>query len=488
MNEEIFPPPSQLEADNIPQYSVSEISGSIKRVLEGAFGRIRVRGEITEFKKYSSGHMYFSLKDEGGKIAAVIWRGVASRLKLTPENGLEVVATGKISSYGERSSYQLMVDMLDYAGEGAILARIERLRLKLAEEGIFDEAHKRPLPFLPNVIGVITSLQGAVLHDIQITLARRFSRHLIIWPVAVQGAGAAEQIAAAVEGFNIMAEKEAIPRVDLLIVARGGGSLEDLMAFNDEAVVRAVAASHIPVISAVGHETDTTLIDFVADRRAPTPTAAAEIAVPIYTDLLADLTQKQARLMGGIGKTLQQAHLRLSRMESALPDLPAILQGFRMRLDDRSHRLGLALPILIERKKTQLERSGKELIGSFQGIERNRHKVFLLHARLEGAMQGCLQLAERKYQRCSLAPSLLQMVLRHSQARLQTASSVLEATSPLAVLSRGYVAVKNISGKMVVAAKGIRAGAKLILVFADGKKTVTVQKDPAKNAQQNLEL
>lgn len=308
---------------NVPEYSVSEISGAIRRTLEGTFGRVRVRGEITEFKRYPSGHLYFSLKDERGKISGVVWRGSVSRLGLVPENGLEIIATGKISAYGERSSYQLVVERMEYAGEGALLARIERLRLKLAEEGLFDAGRKRPLPLLPRVIGVVTSAQGAVLHDICTTLLRRFPRPVLVWPVAVQGEGAAAQITAAINGFSALDGSGDVPRPDVLIVARGGGSLEDLMAFNDEAVVRAAAASSIPLISAVGHETDTTLIDFASDRRAPTPTAAAELAVPVRTEMLAELEHRGARALGALSRMLQAARLRLDRAAAALPDLPA---------------------------------------------------------------------------------------------------------------------------------------------------------------------
>ncbi|NVN42046.1 exodeoxyribonuclease VII large subunit, partial [Ameyamaea chiangmaiensis] len=318
---------------NVPDYTVSEISGAIKRTLEGAFGRVRVRGEITEFKRYPSGHLYFSLKDEGGKIASVVWRGSVSRLGLVPENGLEIIASGRISAYGERSSYQLVIDRMEYAGEGALLARIERLRLRLAEEGLFDAARKRAIPFLPRLIGVVTSAQGAVLHDIRTTVSRRFPRSLLIWPVAVQGEGAAAQIAVAIAGFDALRPGGAVPRPDVLIVARGGGSLEDLMAFNDESVLRAAAACRIPLISAVGHETDTTLIDFVSDRRAPTPTAAAEMAVPMRAELLADLAHRAARLDNGLGRVMQGLRMRLERAGGRLPDLPRLLDTARMRLD-----------------------------------------------------------------------------------------------------------------------------------------------------------
>ncbi|WP_270938049.1 exodeoxyribonuclease VII large subunit, partial [Falsiroseomonas oryzae] len=285
-------------SNNIPEFSVSEISGAVRRTLEGAFGRVRVRGEITECKRYPSGHIYLSLKDENAKLESVVWKTSVPRLSVQPENGVEVIATGRLTTYADRSKYQLVIDRLEYAGEGAMLARIEKLRVKLAAEGLFEESRKRRLPALPRVVGVVTSEAGAVIQDIRTTIARRFPRWIILWPVPVQGQGAAERIAAAIAGFGELPPDGPIPRPDVLIVARGGGSLEDLMAFNEEVVVRAAAACPIPLISAVGHETDTTLIDFAADRRAPTPTAAAELAVPARAELLAALDQTGARLRG----------------------------------------------------------------------------------------------------------------------------------------------------------------------------------------------
>src|SRR5580698_7845740 len=340
---------------NLPEFTVSEISGAIKRTLEGEFGRVRVRGEITELKKYPSGHIYFSLKDEGAKLSGIVWRTSVARLGLTPENGVEVIATGRISAYGERSSYQMIVERMEYAGAGALLARIEALRVRLAAEGLFDASRKLPLPVLPRVIGVVTSERGAVIQDIRTTILRRFPRHLLVWPVAVQGEGAAQQIADAIAGFDAMPEGGPVPRPDVLIVARGGGSLEDLMAFNEEIVLRAAAACRIPLISAVGHETDTTLIDFVSDRRAPTPTAAAEMAVPARADMVADLEHKAARLIGGLNRLAQTCRLRLSRAERGLPDVPTLLGGARQRMDDRAERLVMALPNLLARRRTALD-------------------------------------------------------------------------------------------------------------------------------------
>ncbi len=372
MNDLLTPPPTTnppatnalpagAPATNVPEYTVSEISGAVKRTLEGAFGRVRVRGEITEFKRYPSGHLYFSLKDEGGKISGVVWKGAVSKLGLQPENGVEVIATGRVSSYGERSSYQLIVERMEYAGAGALLARIETLRLKLAGEGLFGEDRKRRLPVLPAVVGVVTSAQGAVLQDIKTTVLRRFPRPILVWAVPVQGEGAAAKIAAAIAGFDRIAAGGPIPRPDVLIVARGGGSLEDLMAFNDEGVVRAAAACRIPLISAVGHETDHTLIDLASDRRAPTPTAAAELAVPSRTELAANIAQEAARLAAGLHRMVQERQLRLERAARGLPDLAALADTARQRLDDRAGRLALAVPNLLAARRAGLDRAARGL-------------------------------------------------------------------------------------------------------------------------------
>src|SRR5271166_1842456 len=343
---------------NIPEYTVSEISGAVKRTLEGSFGRVRVRGEITELKRHSSGHFYFALKDDGAKIAAIVWKFSATRLGMAPENGVEVVASGRISSYPERSSYQLIIDRLEYAGAGALLMRVELLRQRLAAEGLFDAACKVAIPLLPRVVGVITSEQGAVIHDIRTTIERRFPRTILLWPVPVQGEGAAAGIAGAIRGFD--AQRGAL-RPDVLIVARGGGSLEDLMPFNEEIVLRAVADCRIPIISAVGHETDTTLIDHVADCRAPTPTAAAELAVPARAELLANLHQVIARLAAALHRQTQEQRLRLGRAERGLPDLPGLLGNARQRLDDRAERMVVAIRNLFLAHRATLARAEREI-------------------------------------------------------------------------------------------------------------------------------
>ncbi|GAN72299.1 exodeoxyribonuclease VII large subunit [Acetobacter syzygii] len=452
---------------NVPEYTVSEISGAIRRTLEGSFSRVRVRGEITEFKRYPSGHIYFSLKDEQGKISGVVWRGSVSRLGLVPENGLEIIATGKVSAYGERSSYQLIVERMEYAGEGALLARIERLRLKLGEEGLFDPARKRPLPLLPRVIGVVTSPQGAVLHDICTTLKRRFPRPVVVWPVPVQGEGAAAQIVAAINGFSALDGKGAVPRPDVLIVARGGGSLEDLMAFNDEGVVRAAAACSIPLISAVGHETDTTLIDFASDRRAPTPTAAAEMAVPVRSELLADIEHRAARAMGALARQMQTARLRLDRAAASLPDLPALMQTARMQLDDRSRRLDVALPALVQRRKADLVAVERHMPAVETLLSGRRTRVVVLAGAFQSGMQHTLQRQEVRLGRSRVSSAPLMALLRERRIALAGMVGQLEAVSPQAVLARGYALV-TADGHPVTKAAGLKVGQQVELTFGDG--------------------
>jgi exodeoxyribonuclease VII large subunit len=461
---------------NIPEYTVSDLSGAIKRTLEGAFGRIRVRGEITELKQYGSGHTYLSLKDEGGKVRAVIWKSALGRLGLKPENGVEVIATGKISAYGDRSEYQLVIDRLEYAGAGALLARIELLRQRLAAEGLFDAARKQPIPRLPTTIGVITSAGGAVLHDIITTIGRRFPRPILLWPVAVQGLGAAEQIAAAIAGMDRL-PAGGVPRPDVLIVARGGGSLEDLMAFNDEAVLRAAAACRLPLISAVGHETDTTLIDFVSDRRAPTPTAAAEMAVPARSELLADLAQTSARLASGLDRALQGGRARLAAAGASLPDLPGILANARMRLDDRAQRLELALPNLLAARLAALARAERHIPDPHALIAARRAAVDVSGLRLLGALRAGVQSHRAAALRVlpRLTAAGIAQRLRDQRAQLDVLAARLDGASYERVLARGFALVRDASGHAVTRAADIRPASRLLLRFADGEARVVAE-------------
>jgi exodeoxyribonuclease VII large subunit len=497
---------------NVPEYTVSEISGAVKRTLEGNFGRVRVRGEITELKRYPSGHIYFSLKDEGAKLAGVVWKTAVSRLGMVPENGVEVIATGRISAYGERSSYQLIVERMEYAGAGALLARIELLRVRLAAEGLFDADRKRKLPVLPSVIGVVSSERGAVIQDIRTTLTRRFPRTLLLWPVPVQGEGAAVRIAAAIAGFDALPVGGPVPRPDVLIVARGGGSLEDLMAFNEEIVIRAAAACRIPLISAVGHETDTTLIDFVSDRRAPTPTAAAELAVPARSDMVADLEHKAARLIGGLNRVTQDRRLLLSRAERGLPDLPALLGTARQRLDDRAERLVLALPNLVDKRRTALvaverrlpdlpamilawrervQERGVRLILALPNLVAIRRSTLdlcghKLVACLRQSVAGIHNRANRTLGRLSDAP--LRSALREARARLDGTGARLESVSPLAVLQRGYALVSDPAGHPLTSAGAVKPGTRLRLRFADGEVGATADRGRKVDQQGQLPL
>ena len=481
---------------NVPEFTVSEISGAVKRTLETAFARVRVRGEITEVRAYASGHVYFALKDEDSKLRAVAWKGQVPRLGLRPEDGLEVIATGKMSSYPGRSDYQLIVDRLEYAGAGAMLARIEKLRLRLAAEGLFADDRKRRLPLLPELVGVVTSPQGAVLHDIRTTIARRFPRPILLWPVPVQGEGAAGRIAAAIASMGLLPVNGPFRRPDVLIVGRGGGSLEDLMAFNDESVVRAAANCSIPLISAVGHETDNTLIDLAADRRAPTPTAAAEMAVPSRIELAATVAQHDARLASGLHRVAQEQRLRLGRAERGLPDLPGLLGLARQRLDDRVLRLGLALPNLLESRRARLGRAERALPDPRGLVAEARQTLTESSASLGLSLLAFLaawrdvlgrvdrrmptpralmdrrrSAATRTLARLSIAP--VQASLRERRAVLEGLGARLEGVSPLAVLARGYVLVTDEAGQPVTRAAGVKTGERLRLRFGDGEVGAT---------------
>ena len=342
-------------AANVAEYSVSEISAALKRTVEDAYGYVRVRGEISGFRgPHSSGHCYFSLKDDKARLEAVVWRGTLSRLKFKPEEGVEVVATGKLTTFAGQSKYQIVIEALEPAGVGALMALLEARRKALAAEGLFDEARKQPLPYLPRVIGVVTSPTGAVIRDILHRLADRFPTRVLVWPVRVQGETSAAEVAAAIAGFNALPEGGAMPRPDLLIVARGGGSLEDLWSFNEEIVVRAAAASAIPLISAVGHETDFTLIDYAADVRAPTPTAAAEMAVPVRSELIETVGDLGGRLAGAALRLIETNRRELRAAARALPRAEDLFAMPRRVFDELASRIGRALTANTRAHRTQL--------------------------------------------------------------------------------------------------------------------------------------
>jgi exodeoxyribonuclease VII large subunit len=452
---------------NLPEYTVSEISQAVKRTLEGSFERVRVRGEISGFKRHSSGHCYLTLKDADAAIDGVCWRGTAQRLAIRPEDGMEVVVSGRVTTYPGRSKYQLVIDAMELAGEGALLKMIEDRRKRLAAEGLFDAARKRPLPFLPDVIGVITSPTGAVIRDIVHRLAERFPRRVLLWPVIVQGDGAAEQIAAAIEGFNGLSAGGPVPRPDVLIVARGGGSLEDLMAFNEEIVVRAAASSRIPLISAVGHETDTTLIDHAADRRAPTPTAAAEMAVPVRAELMADLKRDDRRLVQALVRSVAECRARLTALARGLGDPKRLVEDKRQRLDDWGDRLHLGLRNWVHQR------------GSRLGESAGRLKAF-------GAALSRL-VARDRAQTGSLGPRLDRCVASYVERLgrdLAGCGKLLDSFSYERVLERGFVLATDAAGRPVPAAAETRQGMSLKLRFHDGTAGAVVTESPSpKRAQ-----
>lgn len=418
--------------DNAGALSVSEISGMLKRHVETGFSRVRIRGEISGFKRPASGHLYLSLKDEGARIDGVMWKGTTNRLAFIPGDGIEVIASGKLTTYPGRSSYQIVIDSMEIAGEGALLAMLEKLKARLTAEGLFDPATKRPLPFMPRIIGVVTSPTGAVIRDILHRLADRCPTRVIVWPVLVQGNGAASQIAAAVNGFSAMQGPD---RPDLVIIARGGGSIEDLWAFNEEPVVRAVAGCTIPTISAIGHETDTTLCDFAADVRAPTPTAAAERAVPVRAELLAGLQSMQARSLRAIGRYAERANERLDATARRLPTLDSLLGPQRQRTDDLGERLKRGLGRRAADASTEL-------------------------ARAAGALR----------------PALLSQRLTVARARLDQLWRVAVTLNPDNVLKRGYARVEKRGGGTVMSAKEARAAGALSLRFADGAVDAKVER------------
>jgi len=436
---------------NVPEFSVSEISMAVKRTLEGTFERVRVRGEISGFKRAASGHLYMALKDENAVLDAVCWRGNAGRLAIAPEDGMEVIAVGRITSYPGRSKYQIVVESLELAGEGALLKLLEDRRRKLAEEGLFDEARKRALPFLPDVIGVITSPTGAVIRDILHRLADRFPRRVLVWPVLVQGEGAAEQVAAAIRGFNAFAEGGNIPRPDLLIVARGGGSLEDLWAFNEEVVVRAAAESAIPLISAVGHETDTTLIDYAADRRAPTPTAAAEMAVPVRRELLIQTGELERRLLGAATRMVTERRERLDGLGRGLVDPKRLLEDMTQRLDERAERLRNCWNAFIKDRQARIDHLRASL----------PHPRQLLAVKAE-------QLSGPAARLDYIRPRLLSDRARE----IDGLNRVLESVSYKKVLQRGYAVVRGPDGA-ITKPDDVTPGLALELEFATGRAAAT---------------
>ena len=465
-----------MPPDNTPEFSVSEISVALKRTVEERFDHVRVRGEVSRPARPKSGHLYFTLKDERSVLDAVCWRGTANRLSIQPEEGMEVVVTGRLTTYAGSSKYQIVVEQLDLAGEGALLKLLEERRKRLAAEGLFAEEVKRPLPYLPSVIGVVTSPTGAVIRDILHRLADRFPRHVLLWPVSVQGEKAAEQVAAAIAGFNALAPGGSIPRPDLLIVARGGGSLEDLMAFNEEIVVRAVAAGTIPLISAVGHETDTTLIDFVADRRAPTPTAAAEMAVPVRADLLADLAEKERRRQASIARILRDRRTQVDGLARAIARPKQMLEGPAQRLDHLSLRLERAAIGRLDALRARLAEQVARLVHPRQRLAERTRLLRLMADRLDPAIvtrritESDRRLAEQSER---LSRGMRGLMVRTAD-RLERASSLLESFSYRRVLDRGFAVVRAEDGAALTSTAALKPNRPIRLELADGQRGAVV--------------
>ena len=473
-----------VEGVNSPEFSVTELSGAIKRVIEGEFSHVRIKGEVGRVSRPRSGHIYLDLKDDKSVINGVIWKGVAGRLQTQPEEGMEVVATGRVTTFGGQSKYQIVIEDIKPAGMGALMALLEKRKTMLSAEGLFEESRKRALPYLPDVIGVVTSPSGAVIRDILHRLRDRFPRKVLIWPVAVQGAKCAPEVVRAIEGFNALQIGGAMPRPDLLIVARGGGSVEDLWGFNEESVARAAAASNIPLISAVGHETDTTLIDFVSDKRAPTPTAAAELAVPVRIELMAWLDRQSARMTTSLSGGLQRRSQRLLDLSRALPRLETLLDGPRQRLDTTGARLGPALMSGVQRRKVRLSEAagGLRPVAMQRMIGNERRRLDALSARMGPALARCVSIDQRRQAVAAMA----QRVADAGQQRVNAARNKIESMDRLrltlgyeATLSRGYAVVRS-DGDVVTTKRAADKAQELEIQFADGRSVVGGKSAPTR--------
>lgn len=500
---------------NAAEYTVSEISGALKRTVEDVFGNVRVRGEISGYRgPHSSGHAYFALKDDRARLDAVVWKGTMSRLKFRPEEGMEVIATGKLTTYPGKSNYQIVIDNLEPAGAGALMALLEERKRRLQAEGLFDTGRKRLLPFMPRVIGVVTSPTGSVIRDIIHRIKDRFPLHILVWPVRVQGETSGAEVTAAVNGFNALAWDGAIQRPDLLIVARGGGSLEDLWGFNDEALARAVAASGIPVISAVGHETDWTLIDLVADVRAPTPTGAAEIAVPVKADLEATLASLGARLKAAVLRNFERKRQAARAAARALPSPDQLLALPRRRLDEATSRLGRGLLVSTERKRARFfavkltpamlsqriaeaRRTNERNLLRAQGalralararraelnraadqlpkcarasLQRHKQQLAMLQGRITIEPTARRQRVQRDLLTALTRRGTQAVVLRleRLRGRVIQADRLMASLSHKAVLARGFALVRDADGAVIKQASDVASGMALSLEFADG--------------------
>ena len=447
---------TEPEDSNARAYSVSELAFALKKTIEDAYGFVRLRGELSKVTFHGNGHVYLDLKDDRASISGVIWKGQVGALAIRPETGLEVIVTGRVTTYPGRSQYQIVIETMEAAGVGALLAQLERLKAKLAAEGLFEASRKRPLPAMPGVVGVITSPTGAVIRDILHRIRERWPCRVIVWPVVVQGDQAAAQVRAAIEGFGALAAGGAIARPDLIIVARGGGSVEDLWPFNDEDLARAAAASPIPLISAVGHETDTTLIDFVSDRRAPTPTAAAEMATPVFAELAASLADYQRRMIQCGARMIDHRRARLSAAVGGLPRPGDLLAIAAQRLDLAASRLGAALQ---------------------KNLAAHRHDLVALAAPLKPVLlQRPIQVKSERLAALAsrLAPAARRRIERSGEA-LAGLEKLRLSFNPDRPLTRGFARVHHGDGRLVRAAAALTAGEAVKLVFGDGGRNAVIE-------------
>jgi exodeoxyribonuclease VII large subunit len=474
---------------NAPAYSVSELSAALKRTLESAYGYVRLRGEISKVTRHGNGHIYLDLKDENACIAGVVWKGNVRGLKAQPEQGLEVIVTGKITTFAPRSSYQIIIETMEHAGVGALLAQLERLKEKMRAEGLFEAARKKPLPSMPLVVGVVTSPTGAVIRDILHRIRDRWPVHVMVWPVVVQGPDAAAQVGAAVRGFNAFTPGHPLPRPDILIVARGGGSIEDLWPFNDEALARTVAASAIPLISAVGHETDTTLIDFVSDRRAPTPTAAAEIATPVLADLKAAVLDYARRMTRCTEHALETRRSRLAA--ARLPRETELVGPRAQRFDLAASRLEAALERNAGVHERQLTAAAARLTPGLLDRPRRlkQDRLAELSRRLDAAAGRAAEAAERRARLPELAGRMgqaLERRLGREADRLRRIEQLRVSLDPNRPLELGFARVHRGDGGLVRRAGELGPGEAIRLVFADGDRGAVVEgaarPKPAKTA------
>ncbi|QHQ34994.1 exodeoxyribonuclease VII large subunit [Algicella marina] len=496
--------------ENAPEFTVAEISGAIKRTVEGAFQRVRVRGELGRVSRPASGHLYLDLKDDRAVLSGVIWKGTAQRLATRPEEGMEVIATGRLTTFPGQSRYQMIIENIAPAGAGALMAMLEKRKAELEAQGLFAAERKQPIPYLPEVVGVVTSPSGAVIRDILHRLRDRFPRKVLVWGVRVQGQGSAEEIAAAIEGFNSLTSGGAVPRPDVLIVARGGGSVEDLWSFNEEIVVRAAADSEIPLISAVGHETDTTLIDFASDRRAPTPTAAAEMAVPVRADLIAHVATLEARRRKAFSRLLDDRRQRLRDLSRALPRPDAIIGERNQRYDGVAPRLDLALRSYAQQKRIALVSGpgGRFAPSLLSGtLSRQRDGLRQRDAALSSSLVRRVERASDRLGRIQLNPRGLKTAvstqvegLERIRARMQRASAsefrnlrqrlaaldrVRTTVGYKETLKRGFAVVRDAEGRALSLAEQARSVARLEIEFADGRVPAVQADAPVKKSSKS---